>query len=107
MRERLVGDMLCFLHHPEEELKKYQGPSLLRTLCTGSYLDIEKTARWFQELLTKAWELLLVSSKFRLTMLPCRRYCKLQITDADNRALLIELIFGVQQGNLDNFMSID
>ncbi|XP_054683936.1 inositol 1,4,5-trisphosphate receptor-interacting protein-like 1 [Grus americana] len=107
MRERLVGDMLCFLHHPEEELKKYQGPSLLRTLCTGSYLDIEKTARWFQELLTKAWELLLVSSKFRLRVLPCSRSCTLLITNVLERSFLIELIFGVQQGNLDNFMSID
>ena len=35
MRERLVEDLLCFLHHPEEELRKNQGPSLLGTLCTG------------------------------------------------------------------------
>ena len=43
MRERLVEDLLCFLHHPEEELRKNQGPSLLGTLCTGPYLDMEKT----------------------------------------------------------------
>ena len=43
MRERLVEDLLCFLHHPEEELRKNQGPSLLGTLCTGPYLDMEET----------------------------------------------------------------
>ena len=47
-RERLVGDMLYFLHHPEDKLRRGQKPSLLRTLCTGSYLDVEETICWFQ-----------------------------------------------------------
>ncbi|TRZ05259.1 hypothetical protein HGM15179_021848, partial [Zosterops borbonicus] len=42
-REQLGEDMLCFLHHPKEELRRRQDPSLLHTLCTGAYLDVEKT----------------------------------------------------------------
>ncbi|OXB59123.1 hypothetical protein ASZ78_011263 [Callipepla squamata] len=30
-RELLLGDVLCFLHHPEDELRKKQMPSLLET----------------------------------------------------------------------------
>ncbi|OXB50826.1 hypothetical protein ASZ78_013938 [Callipepla squamata] len=38
--------MLCFLHTSADELRNQQ-PSLLDTLCSGPYLDVEKTARWF------------------------------------------------------------
>lgn len=42
-RQWLVGDMLCFLHHPEDELRRRQESSLLHTLCTDSYLNVEET----------------------------------------------------------------
>ncbi|KAI1237502.1 hypothetical protein IHE44_0013579 [Lamprotornis superbus] len=49
-KEQQGENMLCFLHHPEEELRRNQDPSLLDTLCTDSYLDVQKTARWFYQL---------------------------------------------------------
>ncbi|KAM6134153.1 inositol 1,4,5-trisphosphate receptor-interacting protein-like 1 [Phoenicopterus ruber ruber] len=104
-RDQLVGDMLCFLHHPEEELRRNQDPSLLRTLCTGPYLDVQKTARWFQQLVKAAWVVLPESSKYRLTMLPSSRSCKFQVTKDNNKSLVIELMFGVQQGDSDIFVS--
>ena len=41
--ERLLGDMHCFLHHDQEELRDKQEPSLLDTFCTGSYVHVEKS----------------------------------------------------------------
>ncbi|KAM6133247.1 LOW QUALITY PROTEIN: inositol 1,4,5-trisphosphate receptor-interacting protein-like 1 [Phoenicopterus ruber ruber] len=103
-RDQLVGDMLCFLHHPKEELRRNQDPSLLRTLCTGPYLDVQKTARWFQQLVKVAWVVLPESSTYRLTMLPSSRSCKFQVTKT-TKSLVIELMFGVQQGDSDIFVS--
>ncbi|KAK4822523.1 LOW QUALITY PROTEIN: hypothetical protein QYF61_015535 [Mycteria americana] len=107
LRERLVGDMLCFLHHPEEELGKNQGPSLLGTLCTGPYLDMEKTTRWFHILVKAAWVFLPWSRHCRLTVLPSRRSCKLWLTNASQSTLLIEMVLGVQQDDSDTFLSIE
>ncbi|XP_075357786.1 LOW QUALITY PROTEIN: uncharacterized protein LOC142409913 [Mycteria americana] len=107
LRERLVGDMLCFLHHPEEELRKNHGPSLLDTLCTGPYLDMEKTTRWFQILVKAAWVFLPWSRHCRLTVLPSRRSCKLRLMNASNSTLLIEMILAVQQDDSDTFLSIE
>nr|XP_047908570.1 inositol 1,4,5-trisphosphate receptor-interacting protein-like 1 [Anser cygnoides] len=69
-REWLVGDMLCFHHHPEDELWRRQEPSLLHTLCTGSHLNVEETICWFQALVKAAWELLPQSCHCCLTVLP-------------------------------------
>ncbi|XP_075357766.1 LOW QUALITY PROTEIN: uncharacterized protein LOC142409895 [Mycteria americana] len=107
LRERLVGDMLCFLHHPEEELRKNQGPSLLGTLCTGPYLDMEKTTRWFQILVKTAWVYLPCSRHCRLTVLPSRHSCKLQLTNASQSTLLMEIIFGVEQDDSNTFLNIE
>ena len=105
MSERLAGEMLCFLHHPEEELRRNQDPSLLRTLCTSSYLDVQKTARWFHQLVKAAWVVLPQSSTCCLTVLPSSRSCKYQVTKSDNKSLITEMIFGVQQGNSHIFVS--
>ncbi|KAM7074310.1 LOW QUALITY PROTEIN: inositol 1,4,5-trisphosphate receptor-interacting protein-like 1 [Ciconia maguari] len=107
LRERLVGDMLCFLHHSEEELRKNQGPSLLRTLCTGPYLDMEKTTRWFQILVKTAWVYLPCSRHCRLTVLPSRHSCKLRLTNASHSTLLMEIIFGVEQDDSNVFLNIE
>ncbi|XP_069639275.1 inositol 1,4,5-trisphosphate receptor-interacting protein-like 1 [Haliaeetus albicilla] len=104
-REQLAGEMLCFLHQPEEELRRDQGPSLLHTLCTGSYLDVQKTARWFYQLVQASWVVLPQSSTWRLTMLPSSRSCKFQVTERNNKTHIIEMMFGVQQGNSDIFVS--
>ncbi|XP_035188766.1 inositol 1,4,5-trisphosphate receptor-interacting protein-like 1 [Oxyura jamaicensis] len=106
-RERLVGDIMCFLHHPEDELRRRQEPSLLRTLCTGSYLDVEKTTRWFQALVKAAWELLPQSRHCRLTVLPSRRSCKIKLSSASESTLSIEFTLGVQIEDSDSFLSLE
>ncbi|NXN65411.1 IPIL1 protein, partial [Himantopus himantopus] len=105
MSEHLVENMLCFLHHPEEKLKRNQGPSLLSTLCTGPYLDVQKTARWFQNLVRIAWVVVPQSCHYNMKVLPSHRSCKLQLTSASRRSLFVEMIFGVQQGDSDIFVT--
>ncbi|XP_074744257.1 inositol 1,4,5-trisphosphate receptor-interacting protein-like 1 [Strix uralensis] len=105
VREQPVRDMLCFLHHPEEELRRNQDPSLLQTLCTGSYLDVQKIALWLQGALSSAWVAVPQSHRYSLKVLPSRRSCKLRLMNASRRTLLIEVIFGVQRGDSDIFLS--
>ncbi|NWR56566.1 IPIL1 protein, partial [Bucorvus abyssinicus] len=97
MREQLEGDMLCFLHHPKEELSRNQPPSLSDSLCTSSYLDMVKTACWFQTLVKSAWVFLPEQEDCHLTVLPSSRSCKLLLTSTSNVTLLIELILGVEE----------
>ncbi|NXL66133.1 IPIL1 protein, partial [Chordeiles acutipennis] len=98
-----VENMLCFLHHSEEELRN-QAPSLLRTLCTGSYLDVEKTACWLQQLVKASWVVLPESAQCRLKILPLGRSCKFQVKKR-NKTFPIELMFGVQRYKSDIFVS--
>ncbi|NXM85047.1 IPIL1 protein, partial [Oenanthe oenanthe] len=101
-REQLGEDMLCFLHHSEEELRK-QDPSLLHTLCTGTYLDVEKTVHWFCQFVRNAWLLLPQSCHWRLMLQPSSRSCKFQLS-RDQESFMVEVIFGVQQGDSDIFV---
>uniref|UniRef100_A0A8C5IIB2 IPIL1 protein n=1 Tax=Junco hyemalis TaxID=40217 RepID=A0A8C5IIB2_JUNHY len=103
-RERLGEDMLCFLHHPEEELRRKQDPSLLHTLCTGSYLDVKKTVIWFCQFMRIAWMLLPQSLHWHLVFQPCSRSCKF-VLKKDEEIFAAEVIFGVQQGDSDIFVS--
>ncbi|XP_061232105.1 inositol 1,4,5-trisphosphate receptor-interacting protein-like 1 [Neopsephotus bourkii] len=103
--EETLGDTLCFHHHPEEALRKNQKPSLLHTLCTGSYLDVQKTAVWLQDFVSSAWEFLPQSRHYSMKVLPSSRSCKLQLIHISGRTLLIEMMPGVQQGNSDIFVS--
>ncbi|XP_074005932.1 inositol 1,4,5-trisphosphate receptor-interacting protein-like 1 [Numenius arquata] len=105
MREQLAEDMLCFLHHPQKELRERQGPSLLGTLCTGPYLDTDKTSRWLQILLKSAWAVMPQSTHCRLTVLPSRHSCKLRLMHASGSTILIEMLFGVKQGDSYVFLS--
>ncbi|XP_009880401.1 PREDICTED: inositol 1,4,5-trisphosphate receptor-interacting protein-like 1 [Charadrius vociferus] len=105
MWELLVQDVLCFLHHSADELKR-QRPSLLSTLCTNSYLDIEKTACWFQTLVKDAWKLVPQSLRWQLTVLPATRSCRLQLQNGED-SLSIEMIFGVQLDDSDCFLSLE
>ncbi|NWX80528.1 IPIL1 protein, partial [Alca torda] len=102
MREWLVEDVLCFLHHSKDELKS-QGPSLLKTLCTDSYLDIKKTASWFQLLVKDAWQLMPLSHHCQLAVLPATSSCKLKLRNGQE-SLNIELIFGVSLDDSDCFL---
>ncbi|NWI35429.1 IPIL1 protein, partial [Picathartes gymnocephalus] len=102
VRERL-GDtsMLCFLHHSKEELSRKQEPSLLDTLCTGPYLDVEKTARWLSGSVRLLWP---QSYHRHLMLLPSSRSCKMQLSKG-KESFVVEVLFGVQQGNSDVFVS--
>ena len=97
-------NMLCFLHHPEEELGSNQDPSLLHTLCTDSYLDVHKTSRWFYQLVRAVWPALLQSHNWHLVLLPSRRSCQFKVTNG-RESFRIEMLFGVRQGDSDIFVS--
>ncbi|XP_030337223.1 inositol 1,4,5-trisphosphate receptor-interacting protein-like 1 [Strigops habroptila] len=103
--EQVAQDMPCFLHHPEKALRKNQKSSLLHTLCTSSYLDVEKTALWFQDLMRSAWEFVPQSRHYSMKVLPSSRSCKLQFTDVSGRTLLVEMMLGMQHGDSDIFVS--
>ncbi|NXA13805.1 IPIL1 protein, partial [Sapayoa aenigma] len=94
-------DMLCFLHHPEEELRANQQPSLLHTLCTGSYLDVHKTVRWFNHLLSEAS---VAFHGWHLLLLPSRRSCKMLLSDNEN-SFKVEVLFGVQEGDSEIYVT--
>ncbi|XP_066407682.1 inositol 1,4,5-trisphosphate receptor-interacting protein-like 1 [Molothrus aeneus] len=100
---QLREDMLCFLHHPELELRREQEPSLLHTLCTSSYLDVEQTAQWFCCFVRLAWMLLPQSCHWRLTLLSSRRSCRVQLSK-EKESLMAEMIFGVRRGDSDIFV---
>ncbi|XP_067151798.1 inositol 1,4,5-trisphosphate receptor-interacting protein-like 1 [Apteryx mantelli] len=105
LRQQLLGDVRCFLHRPEAELGRNQGPCLLQYLCSHSYLDVEKTACWFQLTAMNAWLLLPASHRCRLTVLPSSRSCKLRLEKVSGRSLSIEILFGVQQGDSRVFLT--
>ncbi|NXE58168.1 IPIL1 protein, partial [Casuarius casuarius] len=102
-RQRVLGDVLCFLHQPQAQLGTTQCPCLLCTLCSRSYLNVEKTAHRFQQVVQEAWQLLPPCHHCQLTVLPSSRTCRLQLANGSGRTLLIKIIFGVQQGNLGIF----
>uniref|UniRef100_A0A8C3K0L9 Mab-21-like HhH/H2TH-like domain-containing protein n=1 Tax=Calidris pygmaea TaxID=425635 RepID=A0A8C3K0L9_9CHAR len=104
-KDTRVGDMLCFVHQPHEALQRSQDSSLLNELCTGRYLDAQKTARWIQGLVSSAWEEVPHSRRYGLRLLPSRRSCKLELTSASGRSLCVEMLVGVQRGHSDLFLS--
>ncbi|NWR53246.1 IPIL1 protein, partial [Regulus satrapa] len=102
--EQQDENMLCFLHSPKEELKSNQDPSLLDTLCTDSYLDVQKTARWFYQLVRAIWPALPQSHNWHLVLLPSRRSCQFKVTNG-RESFRIEMLFGVQRDDSDIFVS--
>ncbi|XP_026512900.1 inositol 1,4,5-trisphosphate receptor-interacting protein-like 1 [Terrapene carolina triunguis] len=99
-RERLLGDVLCLLHHSEEDLSdNKQGPFRVHLLCTSSHLDVGKTILWFHSLVGKAWALLAHNYSFQLTAQPSASSCKLRLTYESGKAVSIEIILGVQRGD--------
>lgn len=106
-RERLLGDMLCFVHHAQEELREKQEPSLLDTFCQGSYLHVEETARWLQDQVEEAWEYLPQSCDCHLTVLPSRCSCKVKLTTPSTRTLSIEILLGLQLDDSDTFLCLE
>ncbi|NWR35060.1 IPIL1 protein, partial [Tachuris rubrigastra] len=102
-REQQHENTLCFLHHPEEELRRNEEPNFLNTLCSGSYLDVEKTARWFYQLVRAAWVILPHSHTWQFVLLPSSRSCNFKLTRGRER-LMVEVLFGVQQGDSDIYV---
>ncbi|KAM9282761.1 LOW QUALITY PROTEIN: inositol 1,4,5-trisphosphate receptor-interacting protein-like 1 [Cariama cristata] len=105
IREQLVEDVLCFLHHHEDDLKS-QDASPLNTLCTNSYLD-EKTAYWFQMLMKDTWKFMPQSHPCQLTVLPSTYSCKLRLVHTFQEILSIEMVSGVQLDDSDSFLSLE
>ncbi|NXF65192.1 IPIL1 protein, partial [Ciccaba nigrolineata] len=105
-REQLLGDMLGFLHHQNDKLRRDQSSRLLRTLCTCSYLDMEKVTCWVLVLVRSAWLLLPQSRHCRLTVLPSSRSCRFQLASTSEMDITIEMRFAVQPGSSDTYLSL-
>ncbi|NXB65626.1 IPIL1 protein, partial [Struthidea cinerea] len=103
-REQQGENMLCFLHSPEEVRRRTRQPNLRDTLCTGSYLDVQKTARWFCQTVRAKWWRLPQSRSWHLVLLPSKRSCKLRLTN-DEGSFQVKVLFGVRQGISDIFVS--
>ncbi|XP_064922587.1 inositol 1,4,5-trisphosphate receptor-interacting protein-like 1 [Columba livia] len=104
-KQQRTAETRCFLHDPEEEQRRKEGPNILDDLCTDSYLDVQKTAHWFQKMVRRFWKDLLESATHRLMVLPSDRSCKFRVTQGWEKSLLTELMFGVQEGDSDIFLS--
>ncbi|XP_021239588.1 inositol 1,4,5-trisphosphate receptor-interacting protein-like 1 [Numida meleagris] len=102
-REQEMG-MLCFLHASEDELKN-QDPSLLHSLCTGFYLDMEKTAHWFLLLIEHAQKCMPQSATWNINVTLSGRCCKLHLRDFYGITVCVKIAFGIQQDNTDIFLS--
>ncbi|KAM4783718.1 uncharacterized protein ACIQIH_006414 [Cyanocitta cristata] len=102
-REQLGEKLLCFLHHSQKELRQKQKPSLLETLCTGSYLDVEKTSHWFYQLVRCSWLHLPQSYSWHLVFQPCSRSCQFRLSKG-KESLMVEMLFGVRHGDSDIFV---
>ncbi|NWV92792.1 IPIL1 protein, partial [Machaerirhynchus nigripectus] len=94
--EQLLGQM-CFLHVSGGQLPRDQHWYLLDTLCTGSYLDVEKVACWVQMLVASAWLLLPHSRHCQLAALPSSKSCSFQLTGTSGMQIRLEMALAVQQ----------
>ncbi|XP_064515543.1 inositol 1,4,5-trisphosphate receptor-interacting protein-like 1 [Pseudopipra pipra] len=92
------------VHIPEEKLRRNKKSILLYNLCTRSYLDVEKTTLWFRLMVRASWSRLPQSKHWRLRVLPSRRSCTLRLTKG-GESFCVEVLFGVQQGNSDIYVS--
>ncbi|NXS85348.1 IPIL1 protein, partial [Erpornis zantholeuca] len=94
--EQLLGQM-CFLHASGGQLPRDHDRYLLDTLCTGSYLDVEKVTKWVQTLVVLAWPFLPHSRHCQLTVLPSSRSCSFQLTGTCRGQITIDMVLAVQQ----------
>ncbi|XP_039921350.1 inositol 1,4,5-trisphosphate receptor-interacting protein-like 1 [Hirundo rustica] len=103
-REQLGEKPLCFLHRSKKKLRWKRKRSLLETLCTGSYLDVEKTSLWFYQLVRCSWRHVPESDSWHLVFQPCSRSCQFQLSKG-RKSVAVEMLFGVRQGDLDIFVA--
>ncbi|XP_041877431.1 inositol 1,4,5-trisphosphate receptor-interacting protein-like 1 [Corvus kubaryi] len=104
--EQLLGQR-CFLHASGGQLQRDQRWYLLDTLCTGSYLDVEKVSCWVQTLVPLAWLLLPHSLHCQLTALPCGKSCSFQLTSTSGLQISLEMALAVQQGSSGACLSLE
>ncbi|RLV62772.1 hypothetical protein DV515_00018957, partial [Chloebia gouldiae] len=97
-------NMLCFQHHPDVIWRRTGQPTLLDTLCTGSYLDVKKTVQWFCALVEANWRLLPQSRSWHLELLPSKRSCNLRLTNGQE-SFQVKVLLGVQRHASDIFIS--
>ncbi|NXH04225.1 IPIL1 protein, partial [Loxia leucoptera] len=102
-KEQLGEEPLCFLHHSRKELGWKQKLSLLETLCTSSYLDVEKTSCWFFQLVRSSWLQVPQWHSWHVVFQPCSRSCRLQLSKG-RKSLTVEILFGVRQEDSDIFV---
>ncbi|NWY74910.1 IPIL1 protein, partial [Erithacus rubecula] len=95
---RATGAAPC-LAHPAQSEDTAQPSPLLQTLCTGSYLDVEETACWVQNLVQTAWEHLPQWQRWQLTVLPSSCSCRLLLSGPSELQLCAVLLFAVEQGS--------
>ncbi|NWS79051.1 IPIL1 protein, partial [Crotophaga sulcirostris] len=105
-REQRLGLNVCFLHNTNDQLRD-QSLHLLHTLCTDSYLDVEKTACWVQMLVRSAWQYLPQSCSCQLTMLPSSRSCKFLMTSTSKMNICTEMKFAVQHGSSGAYLNLE
>ncbi|XP_077161669.1 inositol 1,4,5-trisphosphate receptor-interacting protein-like 1 isoform X2 [Paroedura picta] len=99
-RERLLGDVVCFLHHPDEKLSEdQQAVFLMHVLCTSSHLDVDKAIHWLQSLVKKAWKNIRYKYNLDLLPKPSNTSCKLKLAFKSGRTIYVDIILGVQQGD--------
>ncbi|NWR00187.1 IPIL1 protein, partial [Paradoxornis webbianus] len=101
-REQLGQELLCFLHHSQKELRQKHQRRLLKTLCTSSYLDMEKTSHWFSKLVRSSWLHVPQSRSWHLVFQTYGRSCQFRLSDG-KESLRVEVLFGVRQGDSDIF----
>ncbi|NXO97866.1 IPIL1 protein, partial [Certhia brachydactyla] len=103
-REQLGVNVLCFLHHPDVVRMRTQQPNLTDTLCTGFYLDVEKTVSWFRALVRASWQRLPESRSWHLVLQSSKRCCRLRLTNSQE-SFRVKVLFGVQRHTSDIFVS--
>ncbi|NWH62676.1 IPIL1 protein, partial [Geococcyx californianus] len=105
LTEQWVEEMRCSIHPSEEESREEETHSHIQTLCSGSYLDVEKTARWLNQNVEAVWRAVPQLFLYRLRVLRSSRSCRFQVIKDSEKTLQIEMIFGVQEGDSDIFVS--
>ncbi|NWH66576.1 IPIL1 protein, partial [Geococcyx californianus] len=95
-KDKPLGRHLCSLH-PVDDQQSGDSSSLLPTICSGSYLDAEKTACWVQQLVPAAWKYLPQSRSIQLKVLPSSRSCRFQLTTPSSMNIYMEMKLAVQQ----------
>ncbi|XP_029821291.1 inositol 1,4,5-trisphosphate receptor-interacting protein-like 1 [Manacus vitellinus] len=98
---------LCFLHPTDKRLPQDQRSPLLRTLCTESYLNVEKTAHWAQNLLEAAWWRLPRWPRRHLWVLRSSRTCRFLMISPSERQTCTEMYFVVQQGGPGSYLVLE